>query len=131
MTDLPNLDRIALGPTDIQISSLGIGTWAWGDRMMWQFGKGYGSIDIEAAYQTALAHGINFFDTAELYGRGRSETFLGQFTRKAVRHAGCGTTGHENQAGSVGPLRGAARRPARAPIIKAGWPVVVATKFFP
>lgn len=90
------LERIPLGPTDIQISPLGIGTWAWGDTLFWQYGKGgYTDADLKAAYQASLAYGINFFDTAEVYGRGRSETLLGQFSREA------------------------------------GWPVVIASKFFP
>jgi len=89
-------DRVSLGATGIQISPMGIGTWAWGDTWFWQYGKGgYTDADLDAAYQASLAHGISFFDTAEIYGRGRSERLLGQFARKA------------------------------------GWPVVITTKFFP
>jgi aryl-alcohol dehydrogenase-like predicted oxidoreductase len=77
-------ERIALGPTAIQISPLGLGTWAWGDRLMWGYGQGrYTDADIAAAYQVSLAHGINFFDTAESYGQGKSETLLGQLRRQA------------------------------------------------
>ncbi|MDW8316892.1 MAG: aldo/keto reductase [Anaerolineae bacterium] len=96
MTTTATSERVSLGPTDIQISPLGIGTWAWGDTLFWQYGKGgYTDADLQAAYQASLAYGINFFDTAEVYGRGRSETLLGQFSREA------------------------------------GWPVVIASKFFP
>ena len=78
------LELVPLGPTDIQISRLGTGAWAWGDSMFWQYGKaGYDEADIHAAYQASLAHGINFFDTAEAYGFGRSEEFLGRFYREA------------------------------------------------
>ncbi len=81
-----NFERVPLGPTGIKISPLGIGTWAWGDTWFWQYGKGaYSDADISAAYQAALAHGINFFDTAEVYGRGRSERLLGQAAREAGR----------------------------------------------
>ena len=77
-------DRVSLGSTGIQISPLGIGTWAWGDTWFWQYGKGgYSDADLEAAYQASLAYGISFFDTAEMYGRGRSERLLGQFARQA------------------------------------------------
>ena len=94
-TQIP-VDRVPLGATGIQISPMGIGTWAWGDTWFWQYGKGgYTDADLDAAYQASLAHGITFFDTAEMYGRGRSERLLGQFARKA------------------------------------GWPVVITTKFFP
>jgi aryl-alcohol dehydrogenase-like predicted oxidoreductase len=89
-------ERVMLGATGIEVSLLGIGTWAWGDTLFWQYGKGgYSDADIEAAYQASLAHGINLFDTAEVYGLGRSERLLGQYARQA------------------------------------GWPAVIATKFFP
>ena len=84
MTEHKLVDRISLGATGIQISPLGIGTWAWGDTWFWQYGKGgYSDVDLEAAYQASLAYGISFFDTAEMYGRGRSERLLGQCARKA------------------------------------------------
>ena len=77
-------DRVPLGSTGIQISPMGIGTWAWGDTWFWQYGKGgYSDADLDAAYQASLAYGITFFDTAEMYGRGRSERLLGQFARQA------------------------------------------------
>lgn len=74
-------EMITLGSTDLQITQLGIGTWAWGDRWLWEFGRGYGQAEVEAAFQASLAAGINFFDTAEVYGWGRSEQLLGQFIR--------------------------------------------------
>ena len=67
---------------------LGIGTWQWGDRGMWGFGGGYAEADIRAAFEACLARGITFFDTAEIYGLGRSEQFLGQF----IKTAGKGVT---------------------------------------
>jgi len=77
-------ERIPLGPTDIEISPLGIGTWAWGDRLFWGYGKGsYTDADIEAAFTASLRAGINWFDTAEVYGRGRSEWLLGRCARSA------------------------------------------------
>jgi aryl-alcohol dehydrogenase-like predicted oxidoreductase len=71
--------RVQLGKTDLHIPALGIGTWAWGDKMMWGFGKGYGEADLRGAFRASLDSGIEFFDTAEVYGSGRSEQFLGQF----------------------------------------------------
>jgi aryl-alcohol dehydrogenase-like predicted oxidoreductase len=47
--------------------------------MMWSYGSGYGETEIRGAYDAAIAAGINFFDTAEIYGRGKSERYLGQF----------------------------------------------------
>src|SRR5437899_9634557 len=72
------VETIALGPTDIRVSPLGIGTWAWGDRFVWGY-KRDGDAELQATFQATLDLGINFFDTAELYGFGRSETLLGQF----------------------------------------------------
>ncbi|MSQ22372.1 MAG: aldo/keto reductase [Dehalococcoidia bacterium] len=70
---------IYLGRTDIRIPPLGTGTWAWGDRMFWGYGRNYSQADVEGAFQTSLTSGVNFFDTAEIYGWGRSERLLGQF----------------------------------------------------
>lgn len=58
---------------------LGIGAWSWGDRLFWGYGRGYGEQDVRAAFETCLAYGIRFFDTAETYGQGRSEELLGKF----------------------------------------------------
>jgi aryl-alcohol dehydrogenase-like predicted oxidoreductase len=75
-------ERIQLGKTDLQISPLGIGTWQWGDRMVWGYGQGgYSDDDLRAGFEDSLQAGINFFDTAEMYGGGRSETLLGQYVR--------------------------------------------------
>ncbi len=82
MTNQPTIENVSLGKTDIQISPLGIGCWAWGDRIVWGYGRGgFSDADLEAAFHAALDAGINFFDTAELYGlpNHRSEKLLGQF----------------------------------------------------
>ena len=70
---------ISLGPTDVQISPLGIGTWAWGDRLFWSYGRTHTDTDIEEAFRIAVEEGVAFFDTAEVYGNGRSERLLGRF----------------------------------------------------
>ncbi len=62
-------------------AEMGLGAWAWGDRIMWNYGHGYDISDIEQAFRTSLAAGINLVDTAEIYGAGRSEQFLGQFLK--------------------------------------------------
>lgn len=62
---------------------LGMGTWQWGDRLMWGFGRGYSEADVRAAFQASLNAGITFFDTAELYGWGKSERLLGKFIRES------------------------------------------------
>lgn len=74
-------ERVPLGPTDIRISPMGIGAWAWGDRLYWGYGRTYNKEDLQAAFKAGLAAGINLFDTAEVYGFGQSERLLGQFAR--------------------------------------------------
>lgn len=61
---------------------MGLGTWSWGKGVVWGFGKGYGEDDLKASYREALASGIRLFDTAEAYGDGDSEKFLGRFLKE-------------------------------------------------
>ncbi|HEY7350542.1 MAG TPA: aldo/keto reductase [Ktedonobacterales bacterium] len=75
------VQTISIGKTDLKVPPLGLGTWQWGDRGIWQYGVGYGQNDVEAAYRESRAAGITFFDTAELYGSGVSEQTLGPLVR--------------------------------------------------
>ncbi len=61
---------------------LGIGTWAWGDRLVWGFGNGYNERDVREAFYESIKGGIRFFDTAEVYGHGKSETILGDLMQE-------------------------------------------------
>lgn len=72
---------VKLIPNGPEISPLGVGTWSWGDSLFWQYGKGYGANDVQQAFEASLAAGVNFFDTAEVYGLGKSEELLGQFVQ--------------------------------------------------
>ncbi len=65
---------------------IGIGTWAWGDRLVWNYGSGYSEQDLRDAYAESLSNGITLFDTAEIYGFGGSERFLGRFMRETGTH---------------------------------------------
>ncbi|HEX8991820.1 MAG TPA: aldo/keto reductase [Anaerolineales bacterium] len=58
---------------------MGLGAWSWGDRGVWQYGRGYTSESVRDAFQSSVAEGIRFIDTAEVYGGGRSERLVGQF----------------------------------------------------
>jgi aryl-alcohol dehydrogenase-like predicted oxidoreductase len=62
---------------------LGVGAWAWGDRLMWGYGRGYSLADLREAFETSLASKVRMFDTAEVYGQGQSEQILGQFLKGA------------------------------------------------
>ncbi|WP_246844452.1 aldo/keto reductase, partial [Hydrocoleum sp. CS-953] len=72
----------SLGKTGINVNPICIGTWAWGDTLFWNYGSNYGANEVEAAFKTSLEAGINFFDTAEVYGNGLSEELLGKFMQK-------------------------------------------------
>lgn len=74
-----------LGNTDIAVPPLCMGTWSWGDTLFWNYGKQYGEAEVEAAFQAALEAGVNFFDTAEVYGNGVSEELLGRFMKKTAQ----------------------------------------------
>jgi aryl-alcohol dehydrogenase-like predicted oxidoreductase len=60
---------------------LGVGTWSWGDRLMWGYGRGYTLGDLHAAFETCLTSKIHMFDTAEVYGQGQSEQITGSFLK--------------------------------------------------
>jgi len=76
--------RVRLGPDGPEIAPLGIGTWQWGDRFYWGYGRGnYNDEDIRAAFEAALTAGVTLFDTAEVYGMGRSERILGRLVEAA------------------------------------------------
>ncbi len=66
-----------LGRSDITVSRLCVGTWQWGSRFVWGYGRAYGKQDVCAVHSEAGRSGVNFFDTAELYGWGNSERLLG------------------------------------------------------
>lgn len=63
-----------LGKSNIEVSEVGLGLWAAG-------GDEWGPTDDQAIFDTidfALDAGMNFFDTADVYGMGHSEELLGQ-----------------------------------------------------
>jgi aryl-alcohol dehydrogenase-like predicted oxidoreductase len=69
-------------PESIQFlhkAEIGLGAWAWGDKIVWNYGSGYSDADIEQGFRISLENGVTFIDTAEIYGNGRSERLLGQF----------------------------------------------------
>jgi aryl-alcohol dehydrogenase-like predicted oxidoreductase len=81
------METISLGNTGLQVTPLGVGTWAWGDKLFWAYGKDYGLEQVKAAYDASIAAGVNFFDTAEVYGLGESERLLGKFVKAGDRKA--------------------------------------------
>lgn len=78
-------DKISLNEFSLKNIEIGVGAWSWGDRFFWNYGGSYSDSDISAAFNAALEAGINFFDTAEVYGQGRSEQILGQLAKTTDR----------------------------------------------
>ncbi|MHC5776615.1 aldo/keto reductase [Nostoc sp.] len=76
------METITLGQNGPAVTPLCIGTWAWGDKFFWNYGDRYGPEQLQEAFTAALEAGVTFFDTAEVYGMGKSEKFLGQFLQQ-------------------------------------------------
>ncbi len=70
------------GKTDLMVSQVGFGAWAiGGPAMAGDIPIGWGKVDDRqsvAALKKALDRGINFFDTADVYGIGHSEELIGK-----------------------------------------------------
>ena len=79
-----------LAGTDLSVSWLGVGTWAWGDKSTWGMG-GYDSSltedTIREAWEASIDAGVRFFDTAEVYGGGESERIIGRLLREDPQRA--------------------------------------------
>jgi len=70
-----------LGHTDLLLTTVGLGTWAMGGP--WQYGWGpQDDDDAIAAIVTALDKGVNWIDTAPVYGLGHSEELVGRALRQ-------------------------------------------------
>ena len=77
------MDYVRLGATGLKVSRLCLGTMTYGTPAWRPW------ILDEAAsrpfYQRAIEHGINFFDTADMYSRGESEAVLGRAIKELAR----------------------------------------------
>jgi aryl-alcohol dehydrogenase-like predicted oxidoreductase len=68
------MDSRTLGRTGRTVSVVGLGTW--------QLGADWGDVseaDARAVLDAAVEEGVTFFDTADVYGDGRSETIIGGY----------------------------------------------------
>jgi aryl-alcohol dehydrogenase-like predicted oxidoreductase len=74
-----------IAPYSLDHIEMGLGAWAWGDRLIWHYGRDYSDHDIASAFDVSLSNGVNFIDTAEVYGNGHSEFLLGKFIRSTQR----------------------------------------------
>ncbi|MHC4112242.1 MAG: aldo/keto reductase [Planctomycetota bacterium] len=87
------MQRRQLGYTDLELTTVGLGTWAMGGPWLYGWGP---QDDDEAigAVLTALEKGINWIDTAPVYGLGHSEELVGkalkQTSQKPIIATKCG-----------------------------------------
>jgi len=67
-----------LGDSDLEVSEISLGSWL-------TYGVGVEADKARACLDTAFDVGINFIDTANVYGRGAAETFLGEALKARLR----------------------------------------------
>ena len=101
-----------LGNSDMDITPIGVGAWAMGGGG-WEFGWGpQKDNDSLAAIHEALDRGINWIDTAAVYGLGHSERVVGRalkarakrpfvFTKCSMVWNDHGEIGHSLKAASI------------------------------
>ncbi|MBD0737178.1 aldo/keto reductase [Streptomyces sp. CBMA29] len=71
------MEQRILGRTGRKVSVVGLGTW--------QLGADWGEVreaDAFGVLDAAVASGVTFFDTADVYGDGRSEQFIGRYLKE-------------------------------------------------
>src|SRR6195256_1640576 len=106
------MTKRTLGQTDLRITPIGIGAWAIGGGK-WEFAWGHQD-DTEsiAAIHAGLDRGMNWIDTAAVYGLGHSETVVGRainglaqrpyiFTKCSLVWDKSGNLSHNLQAASI------------------------------
>ena len=70
------MEKREIERANLKVSSIGLGTW--------QLGSDWGDVSEERALeilQSAVGAGVNFIDTADVYGDGRSERIIGKFLK--------------------------------------------------
>jgi aryl-alcohol dehydrogenase-like predicted oxidoreductase len=73
----PPMKKRLFGNTGVYVGEIGLGTW--------QLGADWGVVTEETAFATmraAVESGTTLFDTADVYGMGRSETLIGRFLKE-------------------------------------------------
>lgn len=67
----------------LSLPSMGCGTWAWGNRLLWGYDESMDK-ELQEVFNLCVSNGVTLFDTGDSYGtgklNGRSESLLGQFS---------------------------------------------------
>ena len=80
----------SLGQTDIRVTPIGLGTWQFSKQKN-MAGKFWPTLEdnlVDRIVSLSIAGGINWFDTAEVYGRGESEKALSRALKEAGKKPG-------------------------------------------
>ena len=87
------MQKRRLGNTDLELTTVGLGAWAMGGPWLY----GWGPQDDDESIATvlrAMDEGVNWIDTAAIYGHGRSESVVGralkQMSQKPLVATKCG-----------------------------------------
>ncbi len=75
------MDQIEIGSSDLCVGRMGVGVMPWSDSRGFGYGSRLGLADVRSAFATCIETGMNLFDTAEIYGFGKSERILGELVR--------------------------------------------------
>ena len=82
------LEHRRLGKTDLMVSPMGLGCWQFSGASMAAYWNSPSKEAINEIVRVSLEGGINWFDTAEVYGFGRSERALSVALQKAGKKNG-------------------------------------------
>ena len=66
---------------NISCNGIGFGAMQWSGNRFWGYGSVIKTRDARTAFDAAVASGVDFFDTAEVYGFGKSESVIGEILR--------------------------------------------------
>jgi pyridoxine 4-dehydrogenase len=69
----------------ILLPKMGCGTWAWGNRLLWNYAPSMDG-ELQEVFNFCVKNGVTLFDTGDSYGtgklKGQSEKLLGKFSRE-------------------------------------------------
>jgi pyridoxine 4-dehydrogenase len=144
---------VPLGQSGLLVSPIGLGTWAWGNRLLWGYDPQRDDARLRAAFERAAALGVNLWDTGDSYGTslpggssggggggseiapgvqdGRAEALLGEFDRGVQARAAAAAGRRAGSANSKNGLLGgifAGLLPQQAPSSSGPAKAIIATK---
>ena len=79
------MEYVTLGKSDLKVSRLCLGCMSFGELSEGWHEWVLNQEQTDEMIKRALELGINFFDTANIYGKGSSETFVGNSFKKLVK----------------------------------------------